>query len=265
MSFDRIDDAADALFQARNARQPIARLSTTMGLRDLTDAYAVQERNVRRGIEAGRRVAGRKVGLTSLAVQKQLGVDQPDWGVLWADMGHTGGDLVDVSCFIQPKAEAEVAFVIGRRLDDPWASMTDIIAAIDHLLPAIEIVDSAIADWNITLVDTVADNASGAAYVLGMSPRRISDVDVRLCGMAMDLNGQSASIGVGAACLGSPLNAVYWLARKLAATDRPLSPGDVIMSGALGPMVPIRAGDRILAEISGFAPVSVSFSSAVDP
>lgn len=259
MSFTGTDEAALALFQARQDRRPIPPLSATMGLRDVAAAYAIQDRNVRRGLSAGRQVAGRKVGLTSLAVQQQLGIDQPDYGVLWSDMGHMSGEIVDISALIQPRAEAEIAFVIGRGLDNPRATMTDIMSAVDYMLAAVEIVDSAIADWKITLVDTVADNASGAAYVLGASPQQLAGVDLRLCGMITELNGRPASMGVGAACLGSPLNALYWLARTLAAADRPLAPGDVVMSGALGPMVPIRTGDRLLVEISGFAPVSVAF------
>ncbi|WP_439817026.1 2-keto-4-pentenoate hydratase [Zavarzinia sp. CC-PAN008] len=251
--------AADALAQARRDRMAIAPLGPSMGLTDVATAYAVQEHNTARWLAEGRRIVGRKIGLTSKAVQVQLGVDQPDYGMLWADWAFAEGEAIPAGRMIQPKAEAEIAFVMDRALDDPQASLADVMRAIAYCVAAVEVVDSAIADWKITLADTVADNASGAGFVLGTGPRRITDVDLRLCGMVMARNGETVSTGVGAACLGHPLNATLWLARTMAQAGRPLQPGDIVLSGALGPMTNVVAGDRVHVEIQGFAPLSLTF------
>jgi 2-keto-4-pentenoate hydratase len=158
--------------------------------------------------------------------------------------------------FIQPRVEAEIAFVMERELRSPQASMSELISAIAYAFPAVEIVDSAIAGWKITLADTIADNASGGANVLGTHPRSVRDTDLRLCGMLLTQNGQTASVGLGAACLGHPLNAVLWLARKMAEVGRPLQAGDLVLSGALGPMVAARADDVFTVEIQGFSPIT---------
>lgn len=229
---------------------------------DVDAAYAVQDHNTRHWEAAGRRVVGYKIGLTSKVVQTQLGVDQPDFGVLFADMAALDGDVLSWGQVLQPRAEAEVAFVLGRDLDRPDATAAEVMAAIDHALPAIEIVGSRIADWNIRIVDTVADNGSSGAYVLGTTPQRIADVDLRLCGMVLWRRGEPVSVGAGAACLGHPLNAAAWLARKMAAAARPLRAGDVILSGALGPMVAALPGDRLCAEIAGLGSVRIGFGEA---
>lgn len=254
-----IDRAADALFTARKGLKPIPPLRESHALPTPEDAYAVQDLNTARYIKAGRRLVGRKIGLTSKAVQLQLGVDEPDYGMVWGDLGFAPGSAIPSSHFMQPKVEAEIAFVLKRDLDRQDTSLLDVVAAVDCVLPALEIVDSAIADWDIKLIDTIADNASGAGYVTGDRPRRLGDVDLRLCGMILSRNEQVASHGVGAACLGHPLQAVLWLARKMVAVGRPLQAGDLVLSGALGPMVPARPGDRFGVEISGFAPFFVSF------
>ena len=256
---DLVSRAADLLAEARRTRRAIPPLGPSLGLADAETAYAVQEWNTKRWLSEGRRIVGRKIGLTSKAVQAQLGVDQPDYGMLWADWSFAEGEVVPTSRMIQPRAEAEIAFVMDRAVGDADASMTDIVSAIGYCVPAVEIVDSAIADWKITLADTIADNASGAGFVLGNSPRRITDVDLRLCGMVLSKNEQAVSLGVGAACLGHPLNATLWLARTMARVGRPLQPGDVVLSGALGPMVGVGAGDRVHVEIQGFAPFTVHF------
>ncbi|MEN0108203.1 MAG: fumarylacetoacetate hydrolase family protein [Pseudomonas sp.] len=251
--------AAAALQQARHSRTPCGRISEQFGITSLADAYAVQELNTRQALEQGRRQVGCKIGLTSKAVQQQLGVDQPDFGVLFADMEVLDGDVVDTRRLIQPKAEGEIAFVLGRDLPDSDTTLAQLLSAVEYLLPAIEIVDSAIEDWRITLVDTVADNASSALYVLGKQPTRLSALNLALEGMQLTLNGQQAAIGVGAACLGNPLNACLWLARTMAELGRPLRAGDVLLSGALGPMVPVKAGDRVHLHLTRLGEVGCVF------
>jgi 2-keto-4-pentenoate hydratase len=223
-------------------------------------AYAVQQLLTDAAIASGRRVVGRKIGLTSLAVQKQLGVDQPDFGMLFDDMEYGDGNEVPLSRLIQPKVEAEIAFVMERDLDQPRPALAHVLNAIGYALPAIEIVDSRVRDWKIGIHDTIADNASSGLYVLGGSPKKIDALDLRLCGMSLEKSGEPVSVGCGAACLGNPLNAVLWLARTVARLGRPLRAGDIVLSGALGPMVPVLAGDVFEARISGLGRVAATFS-----
>ena len=219
-------------------------------------AYTVQAINTRYWHEAGRRIVGRKIGLTAAAVQAQLGVDQPDFGVLFDDMQVADGGQLDIAGLIQPKAEAEVAMILARDIDDPTADRAVVAAAVGEVCAAIEIVDSRIADWKITFADTVADNGSSAAFVLSDERRSIDGLDLWSCGMVLERNGAVASIGAGAACLGHPLEAAAWLARTLAARGEPLRQGDILLTGALGPMVPIVRGDRLRATIGGLGACS---------
>lgn len=255
MTGPRIQQAADALQRARDTRKPIPRISETYGIHDLAAAYAVAAANTARARQAGRVVSGKKVGLTSRAVQQQLGVDQPDFGVLFADMEFIDGQEIPVSTLIQPKAEGEVAFVVGRDMAQEltWGRF---LSAIEYALPAIEIVDSAIESWRITLVDTVADNASCGLYVLGTDPRRISDLSLAEAGMQFQCNGETVTQGKGAACLGHPLRAAWWLARTMAEVGEPLRAGDVVMSGALGPMFPLGRGASLALTIEGLGTVT---------
>ncbi|SDJ16147.1 2-keto-4-pentenoate hydratase [Paraburkholderia steynii] len=257
-----IQAAADALWQARATRQTIARVSETFDIQTVEGAYAVAEANVARAVAAGAKICGKKIGLTSKAVQQQLGVSQPDYGVLYADMEYVSGAELPAGRLIQPKAEGEIAFVVGRDLDEAELSWGRFLIGLEYALPAIEIVDSAITDWKITLVDTVADNASCGLYVLGLEPRRIGDLVLAGCGMDFRKNSETASVGAGVACLGNPLSATYWLAKKMAELGQPLRAGDVVMSGALGPMVPVTQGDRIEVDISGLGRVTCSMSIA---
>lgn len=251
-----IQDAANALWQARQSRSTIPRISETYDIVSLQDAYAVSELNIARAIADGARISGKKIGLTSKAVQQQLGVDQPDYGVLFSNMEYLSRAEVPAQRLIQPKAEGEIAFVVGRDLDQPDLTWSRFLLGLEYALPAIEIVDSAIDDWKITLVDTVADNASCGVYVLGLEPRRIGDLQLAACGMDFRKNGATVSVGSGVACLGNPLSAAYWLAKTMAGLGQPLRAGDVVMSGALGPMVPVGAGDRVEVDISGLGNVS---------
>ncbi|GGM52870.1 2-keto-4-pentenoate hydratase [Micromonospora sonchi] len=252
--------AADVLRSAYESRVPIAPLrGDLLPVGDVDAAYAVQRAQVDDWVAAGRRRIGAKIGLTSAAVQQAFGVYQPDFGVLFADMAVPDGDEVDLGALLQPRVEAEVAFVLGADLPFERVTAADVIRATDHLLPAIEVVDSRIADWDISIVDTVADNASSGLFVLGNQPRRLSDVDLRLAGMVLEHAGEPVSVGAGAACLGNPVHAVAWLAGTLAAAGAPLSAGDVVLSGALGPMVPVTAGGGYEARICGLGSVRVRF------
>ncbi|MCA6215986.1 fumarylacetoacetate hydrolase family protein [Ideonella sp. B7] len=249
--------AAQAILRARAARRPIPRISETHGIAGLDQAYAVAEINTKvRLAEPGRRVVGLKVGLTSPAVQQQLGVDQPDFGVLFDDMEYLDGDAIPMSRLIQPKVEAEVAFVVGRDLGGShpptWGEFLNALAC---ALPALEIVDSVMQDWRLTLVDTVSDNASSGLYVLGLQPVTLGVLDLGRMGMQMSVNGTVRSEGTGAACLGHPLRAAHWLACTMAARGQPLRAGQVILSGALGPMVPLAAGDEVTATLGALGRV----------
>lgn len=254
-------DAATALIGAARERAPITPLRERYPALDMEGAYRIQQHVTDRALADGRRIVGRKIGLTSLAVQKQLGVDQPDFGVLFADMGYGDGEPVPFDTLMQPKVEAEIAVVIGRDLPHVDTGFAEVLDAIEYALPAIEIVDSRIAKWDIRIADTVADNASSGAFVLGSSPRRLRDIDLRLCGMVLERFGDPVSFGAGAACLGNPLNAVVWLARKLASLGTPLAAGDVVLSGALGPMVAVAPGDIFEARISGLGSVRAAFGA----
>jgi 2-keto-4-pentenoate hydratase len=252
--------AARSLRDASIDRQFIAPLRETYPGMTVEDAYAIQTINADVQIAAGRRIVGRKIGLTSLAVQKQLGVDQPDYGVLLDSMLYGDGEPIAMDSLQQPKIEAEVAFVMGRDLASGSPSQTEVLSAIEYALPALEVVGSRIADWNIRLVDTVADNASSSACVLGNTPMRLAGLDLRLAGMALMRRGEPVSTGAGVACLGHPVNAVVWLARTMARLGTPLRCGDVVLSGALGPMVPVAAGDVFESFIHGLGSVRAVFN-----
>lgn len=259
---ENIQKAADALLGAHKSKTPCAPIRDLLADGDVDGAYAVQNINTKRWLDEGRKLVGRKIGLTSVAVQKQLGVDQPDYGMLFADMAVAEGAEVPLGTLMQPKAEAEVAFVIGRDLPDEALTLSDLISAIEYALPSIEIVDSRVAEWNIRILDTVADNASSGLYVLGARPVKLDALDLRTCGMVMTCRGEPVSTGAGAACLGHPLNAALWLAKTMARVGRPLKAGDQIMSGALGPMVAASPGDVLEAKIEGLGSVRAAFAPA---
>jgi 2-keto-4-pentenoate hydratase len=226
-------------------------LRATLAATDVDGAYAIQKLNTQFWTAAGRRMIGCKIGLTALTVQRQLGVDQPDFGVLFDDMLVPDGGEIDVQALIQPKVEGEVAFVMARDVDNPRATAIDMLSAIAYALPAIEIVDSRILDWNIAIADTVADNASSSHFVLGSEPRSLAGLDLVTCGMVLTVSGAVASMGAGAACLGHPLTAVAWLAKTLSLRGEPLRAGDVVMSGALGAMVPLTPDSHVRVRIGG--------------
>jgi 2-keto-4-pentenoate hydratase len=226
---------------------------------DAAGAYAVQTINTRFWEAQGRRIVGRKAGLTAKAVQTQLGVDQPDFGVLFGDMRVADGGMLDPAKCLQPKAEAEIAFVLGADLPDADTTPEQVAAAVATVHAAIEIVDSRIADWKITFADTVADNGSSAFFVLADQGKPLAGLDIWTAGMVMQVNGQTVSLGVGAAALGHPLNAAAWLAQTLAARGEPLKAGDVLLAGALGPMVALHPGDTVEAFVGGLGSCSFTY------
>lgn len=255
-----ITQAANRLHEALVTGVPSAPVRDLLPAGDLQAAYAVQDHNTERALSAGRRLVGRKIGLTALAVQKQLGVDQPDYGMLFDDMARGDGEDIKLSHTMQPKVEAEIAFILGHDLTDERLTMADMFRAIHYAVPAIEIVGSRIANWDIKITDTIADNASSGLYVLGSRPVRLTDFDPCLCGMVTEKAGEPVSVGVGAACMGSPLNAALWLARTMARVGRPLQAGDTILSGALGPMVAAAPGDVFDVRITGLGSVRAAFA-----
>ncbi|MBV5263008.1 2-keto-4-pentenoate hydratase [Pinisolibacter aquiterrae] len=257
---EAIRRAADLLFEAATAGRPVAPIRDLLAAGDVEAAYAVQAINTRRALDAGRRLVGRKIGLTSLAVQKQLGVGQPDYGMLFADMARPEALDVSLADVMQPKVEAEIAFVLGCDLDGEQLTVADLFRAIAYAVPAIEIVGSRVANWDIRITDTIADNASSGLYVLGSRPVRLGDFDPRLCGMVMEKAGEPISVGAGAACMGSPLNATLWLAQVMAKAGFPMRAGDTILSGALGPMVAVAPGDVFDVRIEGLGSVRAAFS-----
>lgn len=256
-----VEEAAARLRAAAQSRRPCAPVRELIGAQDLDAAYAVQELGTQRRLAEGARLSGRKIGLTSAAVQRQLGVDEPDCGMLFADMQVTDSERAPAGWLLQPRAEAEIAFVLGRDLNREAMTAADVMRAIDYAVCAIEIVDSRIENWDIRIADTIADNASAGLYVLGARRVHLADVDLRACRMVARKNGVSVSQGSGADCLGNPLNAALWLAEAMVRTGRPLAAGDVVLSGALGPMVAVAAGDCFAIEIEGFGAASVSFPS----
>ncbi|EPG74004.1 putative 2-oxopent-4-enoate hydratase [Leptospira fainei serovar Hurstbridge str. BUT 6] len=251
-----IRSAASALLEARLNRKAIPPISKTYGVEGLENSYAIAKINNIERLKTGVRIVGKKVGLTSKAVQLQLGVDQPDFGTLFSDMEYLDSDEIPMSKLLQPKVEAEVAFVVGRDMTKNIPSYGEFLTSIEYALPALEIVDSAIEKWQISLADTVADNASCGLYVLGNQPVTLGAIDLADIGMHLNKNGKIESVGSGAACLNHPLRAAYWLARNLILRGDSLSAGEIILSGALGPMVPVISGDFISSHIGGLGNVS---------
>ncbi|MDY7106981.1 MAG: fumarylacetoacetate hydrolase family protein [Actinomycetota bacterium] len=255
-----IAEAADRLWSAAVSGEPCAPVRDLLVGDDGTAAYAVAARNVARMVEErGWRVCGRKIGLTSPVVQAQLGVDRPDFGALFAQVSHGDGEDVPTDALLQPRVEAEIAVVLGADLDLGSHTVADVIAAVGFVVPALEIVDSRIAAWDITFVDTVADNASSGRHVLGTVPRTLDGLDLAAVPMELAVGGEVRSTGTGAACLGNPLFALRWLADTMGRLGTPLRAGDVVLTGAVGPVVPVAAGDEVEARFGDLGRVRCRF------
>jgi 2-keto-4-pentenoate hydratase len=255
-----VREAADLLRNAADTGKPCLPIRDLFSFGDIEAAYAVQRLNTERALAAGRRLAGRKIGLTSPAVQRQLGVAQPDFGALFADMTVADGGTVPAHRLLQPKVEAEVALVLADDLPDPDCTAADVVRATGFAAAALEIVDSRITDWDISIVDTGAATASSGRFVLGGTRVPLDRVDLRTVRMTLSRHGTVVSEGSGADCLGSPLAAARWLASTLARRGDPLRAGDVVLTGALGPMVAVAPGDVFHSEISGLGSVRVGFA-----
>ena len=255
-----IEALGDELFAALRERRTLAPLTSRHPAIDLDDAYRISLRFLARREAIGEQVIGKKIGVTSKAVQNMLNVHQPDFGYLTDAMVYNSGEAMPISeKLMQPRAEGEIAFILKRDLTGPGVTNADVLAATECVMPCFEIVDSRIQDWKIAIQDTVADNASCGLFVLGdqaVSPRK---VDLVTCGMVVEKNGQIISTGAGAAALGSPVNCVAWLANTLGRFGISLKAGEVILSGSLVPLEPVKAGDFMQVSIGGMGTASVRF------
>lgn len=260
MSKQNIDAAAKRLREAAKTGITCQPVRDLIGETDLVQAYQVQQINNNFRIAEGARIVGSKIGLTSPVVQQHFGISQPDFGMLWSDKEVWNNGEISVKEIMQPKAEAEIAFVLGKDLTSPSLTSIDVISAIEYALASIEIVGSRIEAWDIRITDTIADNASASHFVVGHKPVRLENLDLINCGMVMYKNGEKVSEGRGGECLGSPINAMLWLAKTMARLGNPMRAGDVVLTGALGPMVNISAGDSFKAEIEGLGDVLVNFT-----
>jgi 2-keto-4-pentenoate hydratase len=252
--------AASALAAAERERSPIAPLSESWPEIDAGDGYRIQLLNVRERTQAGAIVKGHKVGLTSLAMQRQLGVSEPDYGHLLDDMFVFEDDCIVAGDLCAPRVEPEVGFVLDRPLQGPGVTAADVLRATAYVVPALEVIDSRIADWRITLPDTIADNASSARVVLGASPTLPTDVDLKLVPAVLRKCGQIVETGTSAAVLGNPVTAVAWLANKLAELGSGLEAGHVVLPGSCTAAVAVRAGEDIRADFGVLGSVGVRFS-----
>ena len=260
MQATTIESLGDELYDALLGCRTVEPLTNRYPDITIEDAYAIQQRLTQRRLAAGQRIIGKKIGVTSLAVMNMLGVDQPDFGILTDTMVYDEGQAIPASALIQPKAEGEIAFLLKRDLQGPGVTAAEVLAATEAVMACFEIVDSRIRDWKIRIQDTVADNASCGVFVLGdrlVDPRT---VDLTTCGMVLEKNGEIVVTGAGAATMGSPLTAVAWLANTLGRMGVPLKAGEVILSGALGAMVPVQRGDSLRVTIGGVGSCSVRFA-----
>lgn len=258
-SSKKTEELAFLLRNAEQKREGISPLSADTPDLTIDEAYKIQLINIREKLNQGQVITGKKIGLTSKAMQELLGVDQPDYGHLLNSMEYENGSVIPANILCQPKIEAEIAFKLKKDLTGPNITSFDVLLATEYIVPAFEIVDSRVQDWKITIEDTVADNASSGLYVLGEQKLEVSETDLAQLGMGLYKNGKLVNTGVGSATLGHPANCVAWLATKLAEYDIPLKAGEIILSGALSAAVAINPGDQFTARFAGLGEVSVSF------
>lgn len=260
VSATAVAQAVAWLQQAAATGVPGAPVRDLIGSDDVHAAYAAQGLLTAARVEAGARVVGRKIGLTSEAVQAQLGVAQPDFGVLFDDMAYESGDSIPAGAVLQPRVEAEIAFVLRADLVEGDLDTEQVRASIAHAVAALEVCGSRIAGWDISFADTVADNASAGVYVLGSERRTLDEFVPSEVEMSMSIDGEEVSTGTGAACLGDPLDAVVWLARTARELGEPLRAGQVILSGALGPMRAVQPGSTVTSTVTGLGSVAARFA-----
>lgn len=259
LATEQIAALAEKLYRADQKKEPISPLTEAAPDLSPEDAYRIQLEWVRLQQQAGRRIVGKKIGLTSKAMQQMLGVTEPDYGHLFDHMVLSDQDIMRTEELLQPKIEAEVAFILKRDLKGPGVTVADVLSATRYVVPSIEIIDSRIADWKIKLPDTIADNGSSARVVLGSKPMPVEGLDLQLMGMVLEKNGQQVSTGAGAAALGHPAYAIAWLANKLAEYDIGLHAGEIILPGAVAAAIPVEKGDHITVRFSEIGSVSVAF------
>jgi 2-keto-4-pentenoate hydratase len=256
----RIQHLYKLLQQAEATKKSISPLTDVYPDLSVEDAYQVQLRTIEQKVQEGQRIVGKKIGLTSVAMQELLGVDQPDYGHLLDSMVISNDGMISLDLLFQPKIEGEIAFVLCKDLSGPFVTVEDVLGATDYIAPALEIVDSRITDWRITLVDTVADNASSGLFVIGEERFSLQDIDLPSIKMSLFKNGERINTGYGSDVLGHPAKCVAWLANKLSQYNIGLKSGEVILSGALSAAVAAEKGDRFTAEFSHIGKVEVSFN-----
>ncbi len=259
MDQQQITQLGDELYEALTAGKTVSPLTSRGFEISIEDAYHIQQRMLARRIEKGEKVVGKKIGVTSKAVMNMLGVGQPDFGYLLDGMVYNEGESIPMDTLIQPKAEGEIAFLLNKDLKGPGLTAAEILAATEGVMACFEIVDSRIPDWKFKIQDTVADNASCGVFVLGDKLVDPKKVDLSLCGMVLEKNGEIVVTGAGAATMASPVNAMVWLANTLGRLGIGLNAGDIVLSGALGAMVPVKAGDSLRCTIGGIGGCSVRF------
>jgi 2-oxopent-4-enoate/cis-2-oxohex-4-enoate hydratase len=260
MEQDKIQAYADELYDALRGQRMVDPITDREPEMTIEDAYAISQRLLERRVADGEKVIGKKIGVTSKAVQSMLNVHQPDFGFLTDAMVYNSGEELPIGeQLIQARAEGEIAFILEGDLKGPGVTSADVLAATQGVMPCYEIVDSRIRDWKIRIQDTVADNASCGLFVLGDSLVSPRDVDLTTCGMLLEKNGEIVATGAGAAALGSPVNAVAWLANTLGVFGIPLEAGEVILSGSLAPLIPVVPGDSMNMKIGGIGTASVRF------
>lgn len=257
-----INRYGDELYDALLTRQAIAPLLEREPDLGIDDAYRIQSRLVARRMAAGETIVGKKIGATSKAIQNLLGVHQPDFGQLTSGMAYEEGQDVPLDGLIQPRAEAEVAFVLKRDLHGPGITAADVLYATDYVVPCFEIVDSRITDWKIRIQDTIADNASCGVYLLGKTRLHPTQLDLNLAGMVLERNGGLFDTAAGAAVQGGPVNAVVWLANTLGRLGIPFRAGEVILSGSQSSLVPCVPGETLRCSVGGLGSCSIRFAGA---
>ena len=260
VSVERLAERLDAAWRSG---VPIAPISDSDGVTDAATAYAIQAAWTRMRLARGERIAGRKIGLTAKAIQQQLGVSEPDYGALWQSSFYPAQDgRVEIPArdFLQPRLEGEVAFLIGKPLQGPGLTAADVLAATDACALGVEIVASRIADWKIKLADTIADNASYGGFTHGPWDKRLREADLAALELRIEHNGAPAGQGLASAVLGNPAVSTAWLVNKLGELGVGLAPGDVVISGAVTKMLPIKAGDRFVVSLTSQPSLAVSFT-----